>query len=99
MVRITLSFAPNRISKSSQDNEWEVQKVYSVKYQINSNYNSYMNSITIPMTKVFVGTDNAAANKILCGSLHSFPSYGYEHGTMFLYNQSQNQPNQENASL
>ena len=63
MVRITLSFAPNKILKSSQDNEWEVQKVYRVKYQINSNYNSYMNSITIPMTKVFVGTNNATANK------------------------------------
>ena len=44
--------------------------------------------VTIPMTEVFVGTDDAAATKVLCGSLYLFSSYGYEHGTVFLYNHS-----------
>ena len=33
--------------------------------------------ITIPMTEVFVGTDNATATKVLCESFHSFSSLGY----------------------
>ena len=35
------------------------------------------------MTEIFVGTDNATATNVLCESLHSFLSYGYEHGMCF----------------